>query len=89
MLKGCQRETILLQTRDSALFECAWFVLRREKPAVTEADMLAEAERIVREGARAEKRRFGGRNWGKWCVFLSGVLCGAVIFAMIWLFLAI
>lgn len=85
MLRGCQREMIVLQTRDSALFESAWFVLRQEKPYVGAADMLEEAERIVAEGARSDRRR---RRAG-WSVraFLLGVFCGGAFFAIIWLLL--
>ena len=82
MLRGCQREMILLQTRDSSVFECAWFVLRREKPAVGAEDMLAEAQRIVASGTGGEKRRRGALAW-KWGIFLLGLFCGAAFFAII------
>ncbi|MBP3395803.1 MAG: hypothetical protein J6L87_01400 [Clostridia bacterium] len=84
MLRGCQREMIVLQTRDSALFECAWFVLRQEKPCVGAEDMLAEAERIVAESGRGDRRR---KRDGKWPCFWLGLFCGAVFFAIIWLLL--
>ncbi|MBE6594453.1 MAG: hypothetical protein E7644_01505 [Ruminococcaceae bacterium] len=85
MLRGCQREMIVLQTRDSALFESAWFVLRQEKPCAGEVDMLAEAERIVSEGARPDRRR--RRLGGSMGAFLLGLFCGGAFFAIIWLLL--
>lgn len=84
MLRGCQREMIVLQTKESALFECAWFVLRQEKPYVGAEDMLAEAERIVAGSTRSDGRRV--KN-GKWAFFWLGLFCGAVFFTIIWLLL--
>ena len=84
MLKGCQREMIMLETRGSTVFESAWLVLRRDKPAVSQADMLAEANRII--GAADKK----GRKWSKRAervlFFAMGAAIGAGIFALFCLF---
>ncbi len=79
MLKGCQREMILLQTKESPLFECAYFVLRRGRAAATHTDMMAEANRIIGQGRGYLSRR--RKKWGVW-LFLMGVLAGAGIFAL-------
>ena len=50
MLKGCQKEMIVLQTQDSRFFESAYFVLRKEKRATPKGDLLAEANRIIGTG---------------------------------------
>lgn len=79
MIKGCQREMILLQTRESPLFESAYFVLRPRRQGAPRTDMLAEANRIIGEGngylARCAKRR-------SVLLFLSGVAVGAALFAL-------
>lgn len=85
MVRGCQREMIMLQVEGSDVFESAWLVLRRERERVSEGDMLAEANRIIGFGAR-ETRKVG-RHRREWLLFLLGVCCGAVIFAWIAFFL--
>ena len=50
MLKGCQKEMIVLQTQNSRFFESAYFVLRQEKLAAPKTDLLAEANRIIGTG---------------------------------------
>ena len=78
MLKGCQREMIVLHTTDSPLFEDAFFVLRPEKMRSAHGDMMAEANRIIAGGNGYFARRRAGR--GKWLYFAAGVLLGAGIF---------
>ena len=80
MVKGCQREMIVMQTGDSALFESAYLVLRREKREVPFSDMMAEANRIIGLSGGVVKRR---RTWGKWLFFTAGVLLGVGLFALV------
>lgn len=77
MIKGCQREMIMMQTGDSPLFESAFFILRRQKPPSGKMDMLTEANRIIGMGCGylRKKRR---RRWGGW-LFLLGFLCGVAV----------
>ena len=82
MLKGCQKEMLILQTRDSTLFESAYFILRRQAPPDGRADMVAEANRII--GAvplrrESNKRRSLPRVF--W--FLAGAILGAGVVALI------
>lgn len=63
-MRGYQRRVIFLKNTGSALFEEAYFVMRSLEMAEgrTEADMVAEADRIIEENfgkrrKRAEKRR--------------------------------
>lgn len=86
MLKGCQREMIVLQTRESPLFENAYFVLRRGRRQAPARDMLAEANRIIGAGGDylSRRRRF------RWIIpFFGGLATGggvfAVILCLIWL----
>ena len=74
MLRGCQKQMIVLQTPESSLFESAFLVLRREMGEVGQDDMVAEASRIVGGAPRLRRR---GRRRGPWLTpFLSGVLLG-------------
>ena len=77
MLKGCQKEMIVLQTQDSRFFESAYFVLRKEKRAAPKADLLAEANRIIGTGNeywRARRRLPRGAVW-----FALGTLSGVLL----------
>ena len=77
MIKGCQREMVVLQTRESPLFESAYFVLRRGRASVAPArDMLAEADRLLASGGEYLARR-QRRRWGP--PFLLGGFCGATL----------
>lgn len=81
MLKGCQREMIVLHTTDSPLFEDAYFVLRPEKMRAPHGDMLAEANRIIENGSGYLSKRLSGR--GKVLSFAGGVLLGVGIFFLL------
>ena len=77
MLKGCQRELIVLQTQKSALFESAYFVLRRECRGEEKEDLLSEANRIIGEGSEYFKRRRA--RGGKRRCFVGGAAVGFVL----------
>ena len=49
--KGCQKRMIMLKNTGSEIFEEAYFILKElpKKPAVTESDMVREANRIIEE----------------------------------------
>ena len=62
MIKGAQKQMIVLRTADSRYFDEAYFVLRREFPIQKGAsgEMLVEADRILRESTtdtRIEKKK--------------------------------
>ena len=85
MVRGYQREMIMLQVEESDVFESAWLVLRRERARVSDGDMLAEANRIIGFGTRelnVPRRRGHAPLW-----FLLGAFCGALIFAGVVFFL--
>ena len=77
MIKGCQREVILLQTGESPLFESAYFVLRRGRASAPRGDMMAEAERIIGAGKGYIERRRGRMMWRS---FAAGFLLGGAVF---------
>ena len=78
MLKGCQKQLVMLKTGENSVFESAWFVLREERGCVAYDDMIAEANRIVAGGLSPKymrKRRFmGGGLW----MLLGAVLGGGL-----------
>ncbi len=79
MVKGCQREMILLQTKESPVFECAYFVLRKGRAAMPRGDMVAEANRILgreEQGPSSRPARLG------LLLFFVGVAIGAGLFAL-------
>ena len=80
MIKGCQREMVVLQTKGSPLFESAYFVLRRGRAGAAPArDMLAEANRLLQSGGEYLARRRGRRGL---LLFLLGCGCGAALAAL-------
>ena len=89
MLRGTQRHMIVVRTRNSPLFEEAYFVMRRDADRLEadRPDMLWEANRIL-EGSlpsTREEQRHG--TWGKigrglW--FLLGSLCGGGTVGLLW-----
>lgn len=82
MLRGCQKQMIVLQTPESPVFESAFFVLRREPGDAGQNDMMAEANRIVGNGSYLRKRS----RLPRWMApFLSGVVVGGGVFSLIYL----
>ncbi len=55
MLRGAQKQMIVVRTRDSRVFEEAYFVVRRCRPPhhVEKDDMLWEANRIIERSLTA------------------------------------
>ncbi len=81
MLRGCQKQMIVLQTPESRLFESAFLVLRRDVDEAGQDDMIAEANRIIGNGSYAKKRR---RTPQIWIPFSIGAALGVGIFALIY-----
>ena len=78
MVKGAQKQMIVIKTGDSRYFDEAYFVLRREVRARgARRDMLAEANKILEEcGAQSKERRRHLPH--ALLLFAGGLLCGAV-----------
>ena len=97
MLRGAEKRMIVVRTRDSRLFEEAYFVVRPEadKPRFEESDMLLEANRLLENsmtGARAER---GARELlsarggflGGLLRFTLGLLTGGGAVGLLWVLL--
>jgi hypothetical protein len=96
MLKGAQKRMIVIRTRDSRLFEEAYFVMRRDLPDTDahQSDMLWEANRLIErsmgvpspvsvEGGTEAMRRGRIRSL---LFFLGGILTGggATYLLLLW-----
>ena len=75
MIKGAQKRVVVVRTADSGIFEEALFVLRQESSA-HETDMVAEADRIIRESG-GKKRGVGNV---KRILFSVACFCGGSVF---------
>ncbi len=77
MIKGAQKQLIVLRTANSPYFDEAYFVLRHSPKTQRQnrTDILSEANRILEENALStpETKRPPRRGW-LW--FLGGFLCG-------------
>ena len=95
MLRGAQKHMIVIRTRDSRVFEEAYFVIRRDadRAAADESDMLWEANRILETAAprpRGETplREEEGRGLLRGLVwFLIGLITGGGGIGLLWLIL--
>ena len=98
MLRGAEKRMIVVRTRDSRMFEEAYFVVRPEadRGGRNEPDMLWEANRILESsmaGCRGESvcspsslpPRRGTLRRVTW--FLAGLLSGGGVVGLLWLLL--
>ena len=97
MIRGAEKRMIVVRTRDSRLFEEAYFVVRPEAERMgrEESDMLLEANRILEsstagrsdplpfpEAAIPSKGLLRGLAW-----FLLGAVSGGGTVGLLWLLL--
>ena len=59
MVKGISRQVIVVQAPEPKLFEQAIFILREDADAVTDDQLLKEANRLLKESDRGKNRRRG------------------------------
>ena len=83
MVKGIQRQMVMVRTSDSEIFELAYFVLRADieqksssKSIMTEANSIVSS--VCSDGVR-EKREKRMRKIGRALLFCAGALCGALV----------
>ena len=86
MIKGSQKQMIVLRTSSSRYFDEAYFVLRREVSPKkgSRKDLLHEAERILNESGLLP--RASAKRWRTVALFFSGLFVGAAI-ALLFCFL--
>ena len=81
LLKGCHKRTICVKSADSRLFCEAFFVLRDEQTDAHEADMLAEANRILEDSLSPRRRR--RRGLPPLYAFLFGLLTASLLWLVV------
>ena len=89
MIKGCQKKMIVLRCGESKYFAEAFFVLRDTcDGAVSNADMVSEANRIVEESLRGlpphtRKRKRLSRRGAAAISFAGGALLASAVSLLI------
>lgn len=82
VLKGCEKRILQIKSPKSELFEEAYLILKPQSVEVDHADMVKEAEKLLRE-VSVKKRKFSlGVSLGDALFFLAGVLLSVVILAI-------
>ncbi len=85
MIKGIQRNMVVLKNTESRVFEEAYFVLRDDRDrGMKKSDMIAEANRIITENLigpdrKNDKTKAKRERRLKLVFFLLGILCGALL----------
>ncbi|MBQ7348045.1 MAG: hypothetical protein IJW55_10195 [Clostridia bacterium] len=84
MMRGAQKQMIVVRTGDSRYFDEAYFVLRREVKTHRgmRSEMLSEANRILRESELDPRPPRKALPRGV-CFFLLGILCGGIVAALV------
>ena len=84
MLKGIQKQMVMVKTNNSSLFETAYFVLR-DDAARDDGDIVSEANSIVECALPSPKRkgaRRGEARKRRGISFFIGLVCGALASAV-------
>ena len=83
MIKGTQRQMVMVRTSESESFEMAYFVLRPDaRTGKSEKSMIDEANSIVSsvcDGGVTTKREKRGRVLRRALLFLAGAMFGALV----------
>ena len=79
MLKGINRNMIVVRTPPTSRFEVAYFVLRKERKAAGDSRRLSfdEVGQMIREGEDVGREKNRGLLYALW--FALGVVAGAGI----------
>ena len=90
MIRGTQREMIMLKGEKTSAFECVFFLVRTDVAVAKRAkeDMLEEATRIIsqnRPGMQRKRVIFRREIKKRLPAFLLGALCGALSVFCVWL----
>ena len=82
MMRGCQRQIIMLKGTDSQIFDEAYFLLRKDfdRARGDEGELVREAERLV--ALNTTRRRV--RVVSKWALFAAGMLAGGLLCLRVW-----
>ncbi len=90
MIRGIQKEVIMLKTDKNSIFEVVYFMLRSDIAKPSENDILREANKIVEESCSRKKRKSDERKNKFKCgipFFIFGSLMGIITTLLVCLFL--
>ena len=84
VIRGAQKQMIVIRTGDSRYFDEAYFVLRNKVRTGKDAEreMIREANRILRE-SEPDASLPPKRCAKAFILFLTGILCGGLVAAAI------
>ena len=86
MLKGIQKNVMVIKLTGSSLFETAFFVLRRDAKEPKHGEMVREANRIISEcDGRGKAGSKITRKWERVMLVVYGALGGGFAVACVWL----
>ena len=87
MIKGAQKQMIVVKTSASRYFEEAYFVLKNDVTTKkrNRTDLLTEANRILKESESTRTRK--GKGLPPWICFSIGIVSGASVAAILLLLL--
>lgn len=85
MVKGCQRQSVVLKCPASSAFESAYFILKNGADrSFSDEDVISQANRIVEESAIPPRKRKKSRA-ALWAAlsFFAGALLSSGVTALI------
>ena len=92
MIRGVNRQVIVLKPDKSSAFETVYFMLKSDlkKASVLDKDMVREANKIISENYSEKVRRTdkkAKRLFTKAFPFIFGVILGVLLSSVIWIML--
>ena len=90
MLKGYQRRLIMRRTKDSSVFESAFFILRGSSCNVgANGDIVSEANRILEESSSPRGKRSALKLKYIFAAAGIGFILGAALLGGVWIAVAL
>lgn len=80
MVKGISRQVLVVNSPDRKLFEQAIFILNDNAPAVTEDDLIKEAQKLMSTSGRKPKLWHYGAFWSAVGASVTGLFWLLTIF---------
>ena len=79
MVKGIQRQVIVVQSPDRDLFEQAIFIIRDGQKGISDEALLKEAKRLIarRQKPKQYKWHYSGPAWA-----VAGVLLSSIVWVL-------
>ena len=90
MIKGIQKQMVMVRLHDNTAFETAYFVLRDGSDKKSDSDIVAEANTLVQSAfTQGNKKPKDSRisRFRSLLLFFLGLLLGALISSILWLIL--